>query len=167
VHLWAVHLSGSPDLTTHETICLSRALSTAAAALPGSHPLHSIQAAVLLSSYFFRNTRFLEGKYHLGVAVGLVIGAGMHRIRSVHTNAGGRTLTLAPAPAREEMEEERIAAFWSVLTLNNCWTTADGSPSNISYGANNANADANAHVRIDTPWPLDINSPHFPVSGRK
>ncbi|KAJ7838828.1 Zn(2)-Cys(6) binuclear cluster domain-containing protein [Mycena leptocephala] len=162
VHLWAVHLSGSPDLTTHETIYLSRALSTAAAALPGSHPLHSIQAAVLLSSYFFRNTRFLEGKYHLGVAVGLVIGAGMHRIRSVHTNAGGRTLTLAPAPAREEMEEERIAAFWSVLTLNNCWTTADGSPSNISYGANNANADANAHVRIDTPWPLDINSPHFP-----
>jgi hypothetical protein len=55
------------------------------------------------------------------------------------------------------MEEyERIAALWTVVALDSCWTTADGSPSNISY------TDPNA--RIDTPWPLDINAPGFKVS---
>jgi hypothetical protein len=48
------------------------------------------------------------------------------------------------------MEEyERVNAFWAVLTMKNCWTTADGSPSNISYTVPDA--------RIDTPWPADIN----------
>ncbi|KAF7364925.1 Fungal-trans domain-containing protein [Mycena venus] len=152
VHLWGIHLSGSDEFTAYEASYLSRALHTAVNALSGTHSsntvLHSIQAEVLLSYYFVRNTRFLEAKYHLSAAVSLVISSGLHRIRSAEPYAAvGRTL----AAPRDPIEEcERINAFWTVLTLNNCWTVADGSPSNISY--------TDPNVRIDTPWPLDINS---------
>jgi hypothetical protein len=61
-----------------------------------------------------------------------------------------------PLPMDATEEAERINAFWTVLTLNNCWTTADGSPSNIAY--------ADPDVGIDTPWPSDINAPHLHVS---
>ncbi|KAJ7105905.1 hypothetical protein C8R44DRAFT_806264 [Mycena epipterygia] len=44
-------------------------------------------------------------------------------------------------------EGERISAFWSVLTLNNCWAGMDGSPSNVAYGPGG--------LQIDTPWPLE------------
>jgi hypothetical protein len=45
--------------------------------------------------------------------------------------------------------------------MNDCWTTADGSPSNISYSVPDA--------RIDTPWPLDIDAVDLqvgPLHGR-
>ncbi|KAJ7726150.1 Zn(2)-Cys(6) binuclear cluster domain-containing protein [Mycena maculata] len=161
VHLWAIHLSGSDEFAIHEASYLSRALGTAVDALSGSHSLntvlHSIQAEVLLTLYFLRNTRFLEGKYHLSAAVSLVISSGLHRIRSADSYAVSGPLGLAfrslAAPRDAIEENERINAFWTVLTLNNCWTTADGSPSNISYTVPDA--------RIDTPWPLDINTPSF------
>ncbi|KAJ7643890.1 Zn(2)-Cys(6) binuclear cluster domain-containing protein [Roridomyces roridus] len=160
VHLWAIHLSGSDELAAYEGRYLSRALRTAVDVLSGTHSLntvlHCIQAEVLLSHYFLRNTRFLEGKYHISAAVSLVLSSGLHRIRSAETSAASGPLGPAfrsLAPPRDTVEEnERINAFWTVLTLNNCWTTADGSPSNISYTVPDA--------RIDTPWPLDINSLH-------
>ncbi|KAJ7908998.1 Zn(2)-Cys(6) binuclear cluster domain-containing protein [Mycena leptocephala] len=159
VNLWAIHLSASDEFTAYEPRYLSRALRTAVDALSGTHHhhtiLHSIQAAVLLAHYFLRNTRFLEGKYHLSAAVSLVLSSGLHRIRSADAYAAGGPLGPAfrrLAPPRDAVEEaERVGAFWTVLTLNNCWTTADGSPSNISYTVPDA--------RIDTPWPLDINAP--------
>ncbi|KAJ7451627.1 Zn(2)-Cys(6) binuclear cluster domain-containing protein [Mycena latifolia] len=160
VYLWAIHLSGSDEFTMYEVAYLSRALRTAVDALSGTHynaVLHSIQAEVLLAHYFLRNTRFLEGKYHLSAAVSLVISSGLHRIRSADSYSAGGPLGPAfhaLAPPRDAIDEgERINAFWTVLTLNNCWTTADGSPSNISYTVPDA--------RIDTPWPLDINAPAF------
>ncbi|KAJ7028123.1 Zn(2)-Cys(6) binuclear cluster domain-containing protein [Mycena alexandri] len=163
VNLWAVHLSGSDDYTAYESSYLSRALRTAVEALSSTHfntVLHSIQAEVLLSQYFLRNTRFLEGKYHLSAAVSLVLSSGLHRIRSADSYAVGGPL--GPAfqillPPRDALDEaERINAFWTVLTLNNCWTTADGSPSNISYTTV-------PDARIDTPWPLDIDAPVLPI----
>ncbi|KAJ7867955.1 hypothetical protein B0H13DRAFT_1635938, partial [Mycena leptocephala] len=163
VSLWAIHLSGSDEFTAHEARYLSRALRTAAEALSGTQGslgisgnavLHTIQAEVLLATYFFQNTRFLEAKYHLGAAVSLVIGSGLHRIRSAATGGPSAPALHTLAPPRDPMEEcERITAFWTVVTLDNCWTIADGSPSNISY------TDPNA--RIDTPWPLDVNAPGF------
>ncbi|KAJ7078645.1 hypothetical protein C8R44DRAFT_895870 [Mycena epipterygia] len=161
VYLWAIHLSGSDEFTAYETNYLSRALRTAVDALSGTHHnhtvLHSIQAEVLLAHYFLRNTRFLEGKYHLSAAVSLVISSGLHRIRSADSYAVGGPLGPAfhaLAPPRDATDEgERINAFWTVLNMNNCWTTADGSPSNISYTVPDA--------RIDTPWPLDINTLAF------
>ncbi|KAJ6510891.1 Zn(2)-Cys(6) binuclear cluster domain-containing protein [Mycena sanguinolenta] len=157
VYLWAIHLSGSEELLTDEAGYLSRALRTAADALSATHAktvLHSIQAEVLLANYFLRNTRFLEGKYHLSAAVSLVISSGLHRIRSGDSAALGGPL--GPAfhalmPPQDAIDEcERINALWTVLTMNNCWTTADGSPSNISY--------TDSQARIDTPWPLDIDA---------
>jgi hypothetical protein len=166
VSLWAIHLSGSDEFTAHEARYLSRALRTAAEALSGTQGslgisgnavLHTIQAEVLLATYFFQNTRFLEAKYHLGAAVSLVIGSGLHRIRSAATGGPSAPALHTLAPPRDPMEEcERITAFWTVVTLDNCWTIADGSPSNISY------TDPNA--RIDTPWPLDVNAPGFNVN---
>ncbi|KAJ6585298.1 hypothetical protein B0H19DRAFT_925329, partial [Mycena capillaripes] len=155
VQLWAIHISGSDEFTVHEARYLSRALRTAVDALSGTHQntvIHSIQAEVLLANYFFKNTRFLEGKYHLSAAVSLVISSGLHRIRSGAPGGPAGPTFRALAPPRNSMEEcERISAFWAVLTLNNCWTTADGSSSNISY--------TDPDARIDTPWPLDINAP--------
>ncbi|KAF7340777.1 Fungal-trans domain-containing protein [Mycena sanguinolenta] len=157
VYLWAIHLSGSEEFITDEAGYLSRALRTAADALSGTHAntvIHSIQTEVLLANYFLRNTRFLEGKYHLSAAVSLVISSGLHRIRSGDSAALGGPL--GPAfhaltPPRDTIDEcERINALWTVLTMNNCWTTADGSPSNILY--------TDSQARIDTPWPLDINA---------
>ncbi|KAF7354227.1 Fungal-trans domain-containing protein [Mycena venus] len=160
VSLWAIHLSSGSDFTTQEASFLTRALRTAVDALSGTHHhntvLHNIQAAVLLSQYFTRNTRFLEAKYHLGAAVSLVLGSGLHRIRSPDSNvvqpSGGQRAFRRLPPPRDAIEEtERINALWTVLRLDRCWTAADGSPSNIP-----------SDVRIDTPWPLDINSPDFP-----
>ncbi|KAJ7936982.1 Zn(2)-Cys(6) binuclear cluster domain-containing protein [Mycena leptocephala] len=160
VCLWAIHLSGSDEFTACEASYLARALRTAVDALSGPHHhhtiFHCIQAEVLLSHYFLRNTRFLEGKYHLSAAVSLVISSGLHRTRSADSYVGGclgSGFSAMPLPMDATEEAERINAFWTVLTLNNCWTTADGSPSNIAY--------ADPDVGIDTPWPSDINAPHL------
>ncbi|KAK7052741.1 fungal-trans domain-containing protein, partial [Favolaschia claudopus] len=172
VSLWAIHLSNSespPSLSNsnnHEATYLSTALRSVSDALSGTHThntiIHSIQAAILLSQYFIRNNRFLEGKYHLTAAISLVVGSGLHRIRapaeqsafpsaqSRARSSGNRRLP----PPRDALEEaERVGAFWTALRLDSCWTTVDGSANNLAYN-NNADSD----VRIDTPWPLDIDS---------
>ncbi|KAJ7232178.1 hypothetical protein B0H12DRAFT_1262412 [Mycena haematopus] len=179
VYLWAIHLSGSEEFITDEAGYLSRALRTAADALSGTHAntvLHSIQTEVLLANYFLRNTRFLEGKY---VSNPPLIdpapltdtnwpapqrrGFARHQLWAASNSdcglvCGGGPLGPVSGPAfhsltppRDVIDEcERINALWTVLTMNNCWTTADGSPSNISY--------TDPQARIDTPWPVDIDT---------
>ncbi|KAF7298767.1 Fungal-trans domain-containing protein [Mycena indigotica] len=157
VHLWAIHLSGNEELVAnYEAQYLSRTLRSAVGALStaSNNILHAIQAEVLISQYFFRTTRFLEGKYHLSAAVSLVLSSGLHRLRSAEVAAGNRGfLSAAPqtrSPTVDPLDDmERVAAFWTVLTMNNCWTTADGSPSNLAYTSSGSDA------RIDTPWPVD------------
>ncbi|KAJ7434675.1 hypothetical protein FB451DRAFT_1571872 [Mycena latifolia] len=149
MHLWGVHLSQDQRITAYEPAFLAHALRSTASSLVGSHPrtvLHSIQASVLLAYYFIRNARFLEGKYHTSAAVSIAISAGLHRIRGAQGGASPTPEALPP-PTDPLEEGERINAFWSVLTLNNCWASMDGSPSNVAYGA--------AGLKIDTPWPLE------------
>ncbi|KAJ6508400.1 hypothetical protein C8R45DRAFT_816545, partial [Mycena sanguinolenta] len=159
VNLWAIHLSDSGDFSAYEAGYLSRALGSMVNAMAGTHSSNTvlpvIQAEILLSYYFLRNTRFLEAKYHLSAAVSLVISSELHRIRSTELKAATfRTST----PPRDSMEEyERISGFWTVVILDNCFTTADGSPSNISH--------TDPNTRIDSPWPLDINAPVLPNSS--
>jgi hypothetical protein len=97
---------------------------------------------------------------HLSAAVSLVFSSGLHRIRSADAYAIrgplGPAFHSLTAPGNTVEECERINALWTVLTLNNCWTTADGSPSNISYTVPDA--------RIDTPWPLDMTATDLQVS---
>ncbi|KAJ7106856.1 hypothetical protein C8R43DRAFT_206914 [Mycena crocata] len=160
LYLWGVHLSKDERITMYEPAFLAHALRSTASSLSGTHPrtiLHSLQASVLLAYYFIRNARFLEGKYHTSAAVSIALSAGLHRIRGSHSSAY-TTSTEALPPAADAVEEgERINAFWTVLTLNNCWASTDGSPSNVSYGSSG--------LKIDTPWPLDprdyVERPHL------
>ncbi|KAJ6557810.1 hypothetical protein B0H19DRAFT_1148644 [Mycena capillaripes] len=148
IYLWGAHLSRSERVSVHESSFLSDALRSTAAGLSnaqGSNAIiHTIQAEVLLAQYFFRNSRILEGKYHASAAVSIALSLGLHQIRSADVR-GSTVKSLSPATTALE-EGERINAFWAVLTLNNCWFTADGSPRDISYAV------------VDTPWPLDIEA---------
>lgn len=147
IYLWGVHLSTEERITAHEPAFLAAALRSTACSLTGTHPrtvLYSLQASVLLAYYFIRNARFLEGRYHTSAAVSVAVGAGLHRIRALPE---GGVPAVPPSPQTAPEESERIAAFWSVLTLNNCWAGIDGSPSNVTYGP--------AGLHIDTPWPLE------------
>ncbi|KAK0484960.1 hypothetical protein IW261DRAFT_1669424 [Armillaria novae-zelandiae] len=142
VYLWGVHRSTSPELSALEPHFLSTAVQHASAALSTNHThkiIHRIQAEVLLAQYFFRSARMLEGKYHTSAAVSLVFGAGFHKIRSTE----GDGVVGLPPPSDLVEEGERINGFWTVLTLNNCWTPLE---SNILYES------------IDTPWPLIMQS---------
>ncbi|KAK7041656.1 hypothetical protein VNI00_009263, partial [Paramarasmius palmivorus] len=69
----------------------------------------------------------------------LVISVGLHRIRSRDS-----PMALLPPPADAVEEGERINALWAVLSLNNCWTSVEGAPSNTSG------------LGIDTPWPQEM-----------
>jgi hypothetical protein len=149
LYLWGVHLSKDARITVYEPAFLAHALRSTASSLSGTHPrtvLHSIQASVLLAYYFIRTVRFLEAKYHTSAAVSIAVSAGLHRIRGAHSGAPPTSEALPP-PVDPLEEGERINAFWSVLTLNNCWAGMDGSPSNVVYGP--------AGLKIDTPWPLE------------
>ncbi|KAJ7451333.1 hypothetical protein FB451DRAFT_1525658 [Mycena latifolia] len=153
MYLWGVHLSEDERITAYEPAFLAHALRTSANSLTGSHPrtvLHSIQACVLLAYYFIRNARFLEGKYHTSAAVSIALSAGLHRIRSADGGALPPTGEVLSPPTDTREEGERIDAFWSVLTLNNCWASMEGSPSNVTYGSTG--------LKIDTPWPLEIGN---------
>ncbi|PBK97422.1 hypothetical protein ARMGADRAFT_1075911 [Armillaria gallica] len=155
-YLWGIHLSDSGEVLAYEEVFLARALQSTAQELSSSHPqrvIQCIQAEVLLAHYFFRKARMLEGRYHTCSAVSLVLSARLHKIRSVE---GGGPSVLPP-PTDYIEEGERIKAFWTVFILDNCWTTADGSPSNFLCTSPDS--------RIDLPWPLDTQI-QFPRNYR-
>ncbi|KAF7351456.1 Zn(2)-C6 fungal-type domain-containing protein [Mycena sanguinolenta] len=145
VYLWGAHLSRSAAISVHEASLLSNALHSATRGLSSdSCPnaiRQTIQAEMLLAQYFFRNARMLEGKYHASAAVSIVLSSGFHKIRSAERPVG----PISPAP-NSLNEGESINAFWAVLTLNNTWLAADGSPRDVSSAV------------VDTPWPLDIHA---------
>ncbi|KIK70720.1 hypothetical protein GYMLUDRAFT_254049, partial [Collybiopsis luxurians FD-317 M1] len=157
VYLLGVHLSGDPN--GQENVYLSRALAHTANMLSSSHPhriLHAIQAEILLSVYFFRTGRILEGKYHLSASVSLTLGAQLHRIRAIPTNTSETASPLQQyyrgpllAPPADQIEEgERINAFWMAFTLSNCWGVAVGTLSSSVFESHGST--------IDAPWPLDM-----------
>ncbi|KAK7021134.1 hypothetical protein VNI00_017495 [Paramarasmius palmivorus] len=160
-YLWAVCLSSptqNPDLKQYEAPFLKRALEAITQGLSGTmspgmevsratNVLCMIQASCLIARYFFHNVKILEGKYHMTTAMSLAISAGLHAIRSSELSSN----TILPQPVDVIEEGERINAFWAVLTLNYCWTAIDGSPSNVMLSAREG-------LRIDTPWPEDMEA---------
>lgn len=154
VYLWGVCLSQDEVLVAQEQIFVARALHNIATTLASEHPrkiIHGIQAEVLLSVYFFRAGRFLEGKYHANAANSLAITSGLHQIRSVAGSPSMRHSheTMLPQPMDEIEEGERIAGFWAVYILNNCWSAALRSPASVAFDG--------PGLRVDTPWPLEID----------
>ncbi|KAJ7859293.1 hypothetical protein B0H14DRAFT_2351158 [Mycena olivaceomarginata] len=143
MYLWGVHLSNDARITVYEPAFLHNALRSTAGSLVGTHPrtlLHSAQTSVLLAHYFLRNGRALEGRYHTSAAVATVLSAGLNLIRGRSRPPSAEALP----PTGDALEEgERIACFWAVLTLNNCWASVDGG----TYSPEG--------LEIDTPWPLE------------
>ncbi|KAF7360101.1 Zn(2)-C6 fungal-type domain-containing protein [Mycena venus] len=149
INLWGAHLSRSDTFPVSNL--LSSALRSVASNLSNDRRpsiiLQTIQAEMLLAQYFFRQARILEGKYHATAAVSLALSSGFHKIRSGDARNLVRPTIDSPPSAATPLEEgERINAFWTVLTLNNTWLAADGSPRDVSYAV------------VDTPWPLDIHT---------
>ncbi|KAF8869889.1 hypothetical protein CPB85DRAFT_775827, partial [Mucidula mucida] len=150
--LWGSHLSDASDTNAYESNFLALAVRDAAQGLASGHPqavMHCIQAEVLLSHYFHRQSRSLEGKYHACVAVSLVLSSRLHKIRSADASSD---ITSLPPPLDAVDEGQRINGFWTVFILSNCWAAIEGSPSPFQFTSSSPEA------RIDLPWPLDIGS---------
>ena len=150
IYLWGIFLSPTTSKSKEKAL-LHNVLFYLSGDLSRSHPhkaIHSIQAEVLLSSYYLKNGKPFEGKHHAEVALSLVIGHGFHRIRSSRTLpasqiSNSNSLSL---PADVVEEGERIDAFWAAVSLNNCWGALQESLLTFS--------DLQLDV-VDTPWPLD------------
>lgn len=154
VYLWGIRLSDDPAVKKYEPAYLHRATQDAATALSGSHPhriMHSLQAEVLLSAYFFACGRFFEGKYHVATAVSTLFSAGLHKIRAVSAMAPSLSSSGRLEPPRDSMDEaQRILCCWTALILDKSWAIAlDHSP-NFEYSTHPVSA------KIDTPWPLEL-----------
>ncbi|KAK1216285.1 hypothetical protein PQX77_021094 [Marasmius sp. AFHP31] len=149
IYLWGAHLSQEecePQLVGTALRSVSGALGEYSG---GISIFHLIQAEILLSNYLFLNSRILEGRYHMTKALSLATGARLHTIRSTETSSISRSSLAPPALAAID-EAEGIHAFWSVVILNNCWTSADRSPSNLVYTDEPG-------LRIDVPWPENMD----------
>ena len=166
IYLWSIRISPDKESKSMEDAYMRRATQEAATALSSSHPqrvLHSMQAEVLLSTYFFAQGRFLEGKYHVANAVSTALSAGFHKLRSANTgpsNAHPANPAL-PAPRDATEEGERIVAAWTVFNLDKAWAVALDSNPNFVHSNRPSASD------IDTPWPLEMEDyeqvfrPHF------
>ncbi|KXN92393.1 Tyrosine-protein kinase TXK [Leucoagaricus sp. SymC.cos] len=159
VYLWGAHLSHPrPHSQVDEHALLVRALHHVVTDTLGNHPrriLHTIQAEVLLASYYFRTARFLEAKVRLGSAVALVLSTQMHRLRSQHypvlspLGVSNDMPVFPPGPHTSVEEGEQINGFWAVFSLHKMISFALD-PAGGVCGALEAPG-----LQIDTPWPFD------------
>lgn len=144
-YLFGSTLSGNTTVTAP---LLSRALSQVSTSLSGQHPqkvMHTFQTEILIACFLFSCGRFLEGKYHVSVAISLGTAARLHKIRSSEV---GRSSYLLPA--RDPIEEgERIDACWTGLAVDKCWAVALAAPANRP-------SPCSPGAQMDTPWPLEV-----------
>jgi len=149
IYLWGLFLSPTPS-KSKEKVLLHNVLFYLSGDLSRSHPhkvIHCIQAEALLSSYYLKNGKTLEGKHHAEVALSLAIGRGFHRIRSSRAPPSQPPNSdPLPLPVDVIEEGERIDAFWAAVSLNDCWSAFQESHLTFS--------DLQPDV-VDTPWPLD------------
>ncbi|KAF8176138.1 hypothetical protein K438DRAFT_1770675 [Mycena galopus ATCC 62051] len=158
-YLWGIHLSRSEPLVSYEAVFIRRAQQHISTELSESahpiHRIHTIQAHVLLATYFLRNKHFLEAEFHTNGSATLALGYHLHKIRSSRPSSppliGASAFTeVFPDPPRDDVEEgERIRGFWAVVcNQNNLITTL--------RTANNLGILDSPNLSIDTPFPLDI-----------
>ncbi|KAJ7238120.1 hypothetical protein B0H12DRAFT_1075388 [Mycena haematopus] len=162
VYLWGVHLSPSQPLLSSEPVFLKRAQQNISGEIAENsnpmHLLHTIQAQVLLSTYMFRNKRFLEAEVHANGAATLTLGYQLHKIRSARPGTppllGVPVLVeVYPAPPADALEEaERIRAFWTVACLQSSLNIA------VSAASSNFSILEACGSEIDTPWPDELSA---------
>ncbi|KAF9254832.1 hypothetical protein L218DRAFT_912930 [Marasmius fiardii PR-910] len=136
-------------------VTLSQVLQLVSNMLSSTHPkklIHTIQAEILLSNYFFLTKRILEGKYHLNTAISLAAGAGLHLIRSPSAYHRLLPTTNIPMSADSVEEGEKINAFWVVYCMNNLWDTVGPGPvsPDVVFDCGREGR------RVDAPWPRDM-----------
>ncbi|KAJ7921503.1 hypothetical protein B0H13DRAFT_2416065 [Mycena leptocephala] len=107
IYMWGAHLSSDGQ---RELYFKHKALSFAASELTPKSFLHTIQAEVLLSHFFFRTGHFLEARAHTAPQLHWLSEAACTKFE----NDQGIHLR-APADAIEE--GERINGFWAVFVL--------------------------------------------------
>ncbi|KAG7091278.1 hypothetical protein E1B28_010327 [Marasmius oreades] len=132
----------------NEADFLALAVQSTSRGLTDSHPkmiLHTIQANILLAHYFQLKGKSVEGQYYTSTAVSLILGTGLHRIRS--SDPGSMSGSHLPRPKDALEEGERINAVWAVVALNSFWSAAGRYPSNIDHQL--------PASRVDAPWPLE------------
>lgn len=125
----------------------------------------TIQAAVLLSRYFFAIARLHEASYYSNAAASLAIQSGLHQINSSLAIAVSQQQQQLPAfaglsamyssalrlpPPQDGIElGERINLFWQVFVLDRLLSVAlQRSPTIVD--------DDSVETKIDTPWPEDV-----------
>ncbi|KAJ7657768.1 Zn(2)-Cys(6) binuclear cluster domain-containing protein [Mycena polygramma] len=148
VYLWGLRLSGQPNLLAQEPVFLARALNLTSKGLSDTHPqrvMHTLQAEVLLSYYFFASGRTLEGKYHTTNAISLSLSSSLHLIRSGTQSSAG----ILHPPADVVEEGERIHAWWTVMIMDRCWAVGLCETPGFAY--------RDSLAMVDTPWPLEID----------
>ncbi|KAJ6448561.1 hypothetical protein C8R47DRAFT_934920, partial [Mycena vitilis] len=158
LYMWGAHFSLHAQYAQNFK---QRALRSASTEVTDELFMYTLQAEVLLSYFFLRTADFLEARTHTATAVALVVGAGLHEIRSLHqpdtpligiaataTAPGG--LRLRP-PADPLEEGERINAFWAVFMLDKYVSIALDPPHRI------CGVFEGLGMRIDTPWPLELD----------
>ncbi|KAF7344995.1 Zn(2)-C6 fungal-type domain-containing protein [Mycena venus] len=146
IYLWGLRLSGQPSLTAQEPAFLARALNLTSKGLSDTHPqrvMHTLQAEVLLSYFFFASGRALEGKYHTSGAISLSLSSSLHLIRSQNRSSPG----ILHPPADTIEEGERIQAWWTVMILDSCWA--------VGLCETPGFAHRDSVAMVDTPWPLE------------
>lgn len=150
VYLWGVHLSPLTTGIYDETDFLQSTLHHLSVDLSSSHPnkvIHTMQTEVLLSYYYLKQGKLLEGSYHANAATALSLSAGLNQRYRASPSQGSSTALLPPVDVEEE--NERINAFWAAVTLNNYWVAIQESQSMRCDPLD---------TRINVPWPSD--SPH-------
>ncbi|KAJ7647933.1 hypothetical protein FB45DRAFT_1020142 [Roridomyces roridus] len=162
MYLWGAHLSSDTSGEEHFKL---KALQSAATDLASSAFLHTLQAEVLLSYFFFRTGAFLEARAHTATAFALALGAGLHQIRSAHESGGIQTHVDAMTgggvslpPPRDAVEEgERINAFWAVFVLQkNISMALEPTVAGVGVGSV-FEATGPGGMQIDTPWPMEMD----------
>ncbi|KAF9262695.1 hypothetical protein L218DRAFT_867051, partial [Marasmius fiardii PR-910] len=148
VLLIADFVSHGGGASPNESDYLALAVQATSRGLTDHHPktvLHTIQANVLLAYYFHLKGKSVEGQYYTSTAVSLVLGTGLHQIRS--SDPRSMSGSLLPPPKDVLEEGERINAVWAVVSLNSFWSAAGRYSSNIDYQVSAS--------RVDVPWPLE------------
>ncbi|KAJ6593123.1 hypothetical protein B0H19DRAFT_1365280 [Mycena capillaripes] len=157
IYMWGANLSSDSQLELHYKHKVLQFASTDP--VPPTTLLHSIQAEVLLSYYFFHTGHSSEARAHTATAVALALGGGLHQIRSfnrpaapvIRIRGGGEGIHFrAPGDALEE--GERINGFWAVFMLQkNLSVTLEPAVGVCVCGVFEVGG-----LQVDTPWPLEI-----------
>ncbi|KAL1705324.1 hypothetical protein EV121DRAFT_290605 [Schizophyllum commune] len=149
IYLWGAHFAGQ-RWAEHEARFSESAVHSAqpiSFASPGVL-LESIQAKILLSTYFFRQNRCLEAISFLAAATGMSLAMGLHKdSQGASPTAGFLSQSFKLPPAMDFIEEgERIRGFWTVFMQCNATSVIGEFVSPMA---------ADNGLQVDVPWPLE------------